>query len=78
MFERNIFPDEVKRLINSGEVIKDYPTDVPYPSYLILGFTAGMPLHVFVAKEETTSVCIVVTVYEPDKKLWKPDFKSKI
>jgi len=36
MFRRNITTFEVKQVIESGQIIKMYPEDRPYPSWLIL------------------------------------------
>jgi hypothetical protein len=78
MFKRRISLDEVKYILTSGEIIKDYTDDKPYPSFLLLGFVSNRPLHLLVAKDEGTDNCIMVTVYEPDKNVWRNDFKTKI
>jgi hypothetical protein len=44
---------------------------------LTLGYVDGKPLHVVVALDESTGVCIVVTVYEPGIKQWGEDFKTR-
>lgn len=77
MFRRNISLEEVKFILNNGEVIREYSDDNPYPSFLILGFIVHRPLHLLVAKDSDTGICIMVTVYEPDKNVWSPDFKTK-
>ena len=77
MFRRNISLEEVKFILNTGEVIREYKDDKPYPSFLILGFIDYRPLHLLVAKDADTGNCIMVTAYEPDKKLWSLDFKTK-
>jgi hypothetical protein len=78
MFKRNISVDDVKGILEDGEIIMTYPDDKPYPSYLILGFRNKRPLHLVVAKDNQAGLCIMVTVYEPDKKSWSFDFKFKI
>ena len=35
----------------SGEVISEYPDDVPFPSCLILGFVGTRPIHVVTARD---------------------------
>lgn len=60
-----------------GEVIKSYLNDKPYPSYLLLKFVNGRPLHVVIAQNDETNECIVVTCYEPDPGIWLPGFKEK-
>ena len=37
MFERKISEDDIAIVITSGEVIKGYPDDTPYPSMIIFG-----------------------------------------
>ena len=76
MFKRNISVDDVKSIIENGDVIIAYLKDKPFPSFLLLGFIAKRPLHIVVAKSELER-CIIVTAYEPDKNIWKADFKSK-
>jgi len=57
IFERDIYPDAILRIIREGEVIESYPDDQPFPSVLILGFEGKMFLHVVVAIE-TTAGCV--------------------
>ena len=78
MFKRNIKVNEVKLILEGGEVIKKYPDDKPYPGFLLFGFIDLRPLHLLVAKINETGDCIMVTVYEPDRSIWSSDFKSKI
>lgn len=78
MFEREISPEDVLETVRKGEIIKDYPDDKPYPSFLILSFVKERPIHVVVARNEKDDVCFVVTVYEPDKSMWSKDFKNKL
>jgi hypothetical protein len=37
MFKRDISIDEVEYVLASGEIIKEYKEDKPFPSYLMLG-----------------------------------------
>ena len=37
MFQRGITAAEVRRTVDSGEVVESYPGDAPYPSRLLLG-----------------------------------------
>lgn len=77
MFARSVPPELVTRAINSGEIIAEYPDDQPFPSYLLLYFEQGRPLHVVVGKDESDGACYVVTAYEPDIKLWNDDFRTR-
>jgi len=47
------------------------------PSVLVLGFGAGSPVHVLVAKNPQSNECIVVTVYRPDPALWRDGFRNR-
>ena len=46
MFERGLTVDGVRRVLESGETIEDYPEDLPYPSRLVLGLVGDRAIHV--------------------------------
>ena len=77
MFKRGISVDNVKFVIENGEVVITYPNDQPYPSYLILDYINNRPLHIVLGKDDSLERCIVVTAYEPDESLWEAGFKLK-
>ena len=77
MFERNIGEEDILSVIQRGEVIENYPDDMPYPSHLILGNIRGKPLHAVVAFDSKSKTFYVVTVYYPDPELWEEDFKKR-
>jgi hypothetical protein len=77
MFQRHISKDDVLRIIKSGEVIEDYPSDTPYPSRLILGWVDAGAIHVVSAFNQTGREEIVITVYEPDINQWEVDFRRR-
>jgi len=77
MFQRQISRDEVKAVLDDGEVIAEYPDDRPYPSYLMLGIVNQRPIHTVVAGDVETQTIFVVTAYEPDEDLWQADFKTR-
>lgn len=77
MFFRRISKDEVKRVINYGEVIEEKPDDNPFPSYLMLDFVNGKPLHVVFSYDKTTDTGYVVTAYIPDSNLWTDNFRKR-
>ncbi|MEW6529648.1 MAG: DUF4258 domain-containing protein [Thermodesulfobacteriota bacterium] len=60
-----------------GEVVAEYLDDDPFPSYLLLGFVRGRPLHVVVAVASQSRICYVVTAYDPDPLRWEPDFRTR-
>ena len=77
MFERAIGSADVLEVIGSGKVVAEYPDDEPFPSFLMLGYVGGRPLHVVVAMEGEGRTCHVVTAYDPDPALWGEDFKTR-
>lgn len=77
MFERGISVEDVKHVVENGEVIHEYADDTPYPSRLILGWKELRPLHVVVADHPTEDEKIIITAYEPDPQIWESDFRHK-
>ena len=77
MFQRQISREEVRKVIDSGEVIKEYPDDKPYPSKLMLGFPQKKPVHVVLARDIITETCYIITAYVPNPELWTADFRKK-
>jgi hypothetical protein len=77
MFERQIAPRDVRHVLDTGEVIEDYPNDTPYPSRLVLGWLGPRPLHVVAADATDTWETIVITVYEPDPNRWEPGYRVR-
>jgi len=77
MYERGITTIDVKEVVNSGKVIEKYLDDKPCPSYLLLGFVKGKPLHIVAAINNETQKAIIITVYEPDPKLWEKGFEKR-
>lgn len=75
MFERHISVEDVRRIVDAGRAIHEYPNDAPYPSRLLLGWIAERPLHIVCA--DAGEQTIIITVYEPDHLLWEPGFERK-
>lgn len=72
-----IIENEIYEAICNAEVIEEYPTDEPYPSVLVYGRTkANRPVHLVCAYNGEEDETIIITVYEPDPKLWI-DFKMR-
>ena len=76
MFKRSILVEDIETVLKAGMIIKDYPDDNPYPSFLILGFMKSRPLHIVVSTDEFGN-CYIITAYEPDVAIWNADFKTK-
>ncbi|MBD2565066.1 MULTISPECIES: DUF4258 domain-containing protein [Nostoc] len=77
MFYRRISQKDVKTAISYGEVIEENPDDTPYPSYLILDFIEGKPIHVVFSYDEATDTGYVVTAYIPDTNIWLDGFTTR-
>lgn len=78
MGKRNIIIDEVEEAIVSTVLVEDYPNDFPFPSQLLLGYTANTrPLHVVLAINPFSGVPIVITAYEPDAQEWEMDLVTR-
>ena len=78
MFQRNVTKSEIDNVISKGQIIEEYPKDSPLPSFLLLGFNDNRPLHIVIAFNKSDYVCIIVTVYEPDSRLWKDNYSRRI
>ena len=77
MFQRKINEQEVKQVVAMGQTIEAYPTDKPFPSRLILGWSGSRPLHVVAADNAEAKETIIVTVYQPDIAEWEPGFTRR-
>jgi hypothetical protein len=77
MFRRKITPAQVRAVLESGEIIAEYPEDTPFPSCLFLGVVDGRPLHVVAALEQERRKCYIVTAYVPEIGIWSDDFRTR-
>lgn len=77
MFERQVSEQNVRQVLQSGEIIEDYSDDMPFPSGLMMSKPGTRPLHVVMAENPEDNALVVITVYEPDPSQWKPNFKSR-
>ena len=74
--ERDIWPDELKEVIISGELIESYPEDKYGPSCLIWGVTEkGRVLHV----QCSLNPVWIITAYDPalNPEEWDSNFKRR-
>lgn len=75
--DRMISPEEVRRVVERGEVIEDYPENARGHSCLMLGRgTGGRPVHVVCSPKD--EYLAVITAYLPDPDEWSPDFRRRI
>lgn len=77
MFERRIGVDDVRHVLLTGEVVEDYPDDIPYPGRLILGWCEPRPIHIVAADDAEAKETIVITAYQPDPAQWEHGFKRR-
>ena len=64
---RGITIEEIESVILTGDIIKNYPDDKPYPSCLILGYVRKTePLYVLLAYEEQVHI-ITAHWLDPDR-----------
>ena len=74
--ERMITPQEVERVVMTGELVEDYPLDSRGHSCLLLGFgDANRVIHVVCSPK--TDYLAVITAYLPDTEQWSPDYRRR-
>jgi len=75
--ERNIKRADVIACIKNGQIIEQYPNDMPFPSCLIFGISeTGKHLHV-VCGLNPGVCCCVVTAYYPNPDKWESDYRTR-
>lgn len=63
--------DEIFFSVLQGEIIEEYPADLPYPSCLIYGNSFnGIPIHSVWAYNQDSQWAVLITVYRPDPNRW--------
>ena len=77
MFERGITEVDVREVLENGKVIEKNPKDLPYPSYLVLGFPSRRPVHVVASDDLSIKATVVISVYYPDSKRWDKTFRRR-
>ncbi len=76
MYERQIVVDNIINGIETGEIIKQYEDDKPYPSCLILGFSVNSKyIHIVVSYD--TDFIYLITSYFPNPDIWENDFRRR-
>ena len=75
--ERGIKRDDVIACVKNGDIIEQYPDDMPFPSCLISGHSVSeKPLHVVCAQNQDVNCC-VITAYYPNPDKWEADNKTR-
>ena len=63
---RGIDERDVERVAETGQLVRDYADDQPFPSRLMLGLSTNeQPLHVVIAQNDEKA-CFLITAYWPD------------
>ena len=77
MFLRHISKHDVQAVVAYKEVVEENTEDTPFPSYLLLDFVEGKPIHVVFSYDESTDTGYVVTAYIPNPNLWTNNFRTR-
>ena len=74
--KRGISINDVVDCVQTGRIIERYPDDYPYPSCLVLGYTAAhVHLHAVIG---TDNNCLfLITAYYPDPAIWDQDHATR-
>lgn len=67
MAERNIYYEDIVKVIMEGEVVEEYPEAHPFPAYLVLGLVKNNPLYVVCSFDGETAYIITVHWLDPEK-----------
>jgi len=74
--ERMITPQEVERVVMTGDLVEDYPHDSRGHSCLLLGVGEGdRIIHVVCSPKE--DYLAVITAYLPNPDQWSPDYRRR-
>lgn len=74
--ERMIEPEEIRKVINEGEIVESYHYDVRGNTVLLLGRgNNNRPLHVVCAP--TDFYLMIITAYVPSEIKWSRDYKTR-
>lgn len=75
--DRMISTVDVRKVVEEGEIIEDYPEDTRGHSCLIFGRAKnGRPIHIVCTPKE--EYLAVITAYIPDETQWSIDFRTRI
>lgn len=67
---------EVREVVEAGNVVEDYPSDARGHSCLLLGFgSADRPIHVVCSPKE--EYLAIITTYLPHEDEWTSNFSKR-
>ena len=74
--DRMITSEEVRTVVDHGDLAEDYPEDPRGHSCLMVGFgEGGRPIHVVCAPKD--EYLAIITAYLPDPREWMAGFKQR-
>jgi hypothetical protein len=76
MHTRGLSTDDIRHVLESGQVIEEYPDNSDSPGRLMLGMRGERPVHV-VAAAAAAGHTVIITAYEPDPEEWEPGYKHR-
>lgn len=75
--DRMITTTDVRKVIEEGEMIEEYPEDSRGHSCLMLGRGQSMhPIHIVCAPKK--EYLVIITAYIPDENQWSKDFRERL
>lgn len=75
--DRMISTADVRKVIEEGEIIEDYPEDARGHSCLMLGLANDRhPIHIVCAPKD--EYLAVITAYIPNENQWSKDFRTRV
>ena len=75
--DRMIMTSDVRKVLEKGEIIEDYPEDARRHSCLILGKSSdGRPIHIVCAPKD--EYLAIITAYIPDEAQWVEDYRKRV
>lgn len=74
--DRMIAPEDVRRVVETGELVEDYPEDVRGHSCLLLGRDRdNRSIHVVCSPKD--EYLAIITAYVPNPSEWEADLKTR-
>lgn len=77
MSKWDIDEEDIQTVVDTGDVIEEYPNALPLPCQLMMGWTKGRYIHVVVARIEAARRAVIITSYIPDLAKWESDLRTR-
>ncbi len=77
MTTRKISVAEILEILSNYEIIEEYRYDRPFPSYLLVGFSGGRPVHLVIGVNIEDKEIHLITVYIPDDSIWEDNYRRR-